>query len=70
MAVRQGQVLKENIFAKLTGTPLIKFKAQKNWLYLIGTYKNKALLNYFFLSLVLSSSINSFACCIFDMLLL
>ncbi len=50
MAVRQGQVLKENIFAKLTGTPLIKFKAQKNWLYLIGTHKNKALLNYFFLS--------------------
>jgi len=50
MAVRQGQVLKENIFSKLTGMPLKKFKAQKNWLYLIGTYKNKALLNYFFLS--------------------
>ncbi len=50
MAVRQGQVLKENVFSKLTGMPLIKFKAQKNWLYLIGTHKNKALLNYFFLS--------------------
>ena len=50
MAVRQGQVLKENIFSKLTGMPLIKFKAQKNWLYLIGTHESKALLNYFFLS--------------------
>mgnify|MGYP001962302884 FL=1 len=50
MAVRQGQVLKENIFYKLTGRPLIKFRPQKNWLYLIGTYKNYALLNYFFLS--------------------
>ena len=46
MAVRQGQVLKENVFSKLTGKPLIKFKAQKNWLYLIGTYKNKALFNF------------------------
>ena len=45
MAVRQGQVLKENIFYKLTGRPLIKFRPQKNWLYLIGTYKNYALLN-------------------------
>ncbi len=50
MAVRQGEVLKENIFFKLTGKPLIKFKPQKNWLYLIGTYKNYALLNFFFLS--------------------
>ncbi len=50
MAVRQGEVLKENIFLKLTGKNLIKFKPQKNWLYLIGTYKNYALLNYFFLS--------------------
>ena len=50
MAVRQGEVLKENIFYKLTGRPLIKFRPQKNWLYLIGTYKNYALLNYFFLS--------------------
>ena len=50
MAVRQGEILKENIFLKLTGKNLIKFKPQKNWLYLIGTYKNYALLNYFFLS--------------------
>ena len=50
MAVRQGIVLKENIFFKLTGKPLIKFKPQKNWLYLIGTHEKYALLNYFFLS--------------------
>ena len=50
MAVRQGEILKENIFLKLIGKSLIKFKPQKNWLYLIGTYKNYALLNYFFLS--------------------
>ncbi len=50
MAVRQGEILKENIFYKLTGRPLIKFRPQKNWLYLIGTHKNYALLNYFFLS--------------------
>ena len=50
MAVRHGEILKENIFFKLTGKSLIKFKPQKNWLYLIGTYKNYALLNYFFLS--------------------
>ncbi len=50
MAVRQGEVLKENIFYKLTGRPLIKFRPQKNWLYLVGTYENYALLNYFFLS--------------------
>ena len=50
MAVRQGEVLKENIFLKLTGKGLIKYKPQKNWLYLIGTYKNYALLNYYFLS--------------------
>ena len=43
MAVRQGETLKENIFLKLTGKNLIKFKPQKNWLYLIGTYKNYAL---------------------------
>ena len=48
MAVRQGEVLKENIFCKLTGRPLIKFRPQNNWLYLVGTYKNYALLNYFF----------------------
>ncbi len=50
MAVRQGEILKENIFLKITGKKLIKFRPQKNWLYLIGTYKNYALLNYFFLS--------------------
>ena len=50
MAVRQGEILKENIFLKLNCKPLIKFKPQKNWLYLIGTYKKYALLNYFFLS--------------------
>ena len=50
MAVRQGEILKENIFLKLTGKPLIKFRPQKNWLYIIGTYENYALLNYFFLS--------------------
>ena len=50
MAVRQGEILKENIFLKLIGKNLIKFKPQKNWLYLIGTYENYALLNYFFLS--------------------
>jgi len=50
MAVRQGEILKENIFLKLTGRSLVKFKPQKNWLYLVGTYENHALLNYFFLS--------------------
>ena len=50
MAVRQGEVLKENIFLKLSGKSLIKFRPQKNWLYLVGTYENYALLNYFFLS--------------------
>lgn len=50
MAVRHGETLKENIFLKLTGKNLIKFRPQVNWLYLIGTYKNYALLNYFFLS--------------------
>ena len=50
MAVRQGEILKENIFLKLIGKSLINYKPQNNWLYLIGTYKNYALLNYFFLS--------------------
>ncbi len=50
MAVRQGEILKENIFLKITGKKLIKFRPQRNWLYLIGTYENYALLNYFFLS--------------------
>ena len=50
MAVRQGEILKENIFLILMKKKLRKFKPQKNWLYLIGTYENYALLNYFFLS--------------------
>ena len=51
MAVRQGQVLKKNIFLKLQNRDMIKFKAQQNWLYLIGTYNNKAILNYYFISI-------------------
>ena len=47
MAVRQGQILKENIFLKIQGKKLKKFRPQKNWIYIIGTYPNKALLNYF-----------------------
>ena len=47
MAVRQGEVLKENLFLYLLKKPLKKFKPQKNWLYLIGTHKNSAVLNYF-----------------------
>ena len=50
MAVRQGQILKENIFLKIQGKKLKKFRPQKNWLYIIGTYPNKALLNYMYLS--------------------
>ena len=46
MAVRQGEILKENIFLKIQGKKLKKFQPQKNWLYIIGTYPNKALLNY------------------------
>ena len=46
MAVRQGQILKENIFLKIQGKKLKKFRPQKNWLYIIGTYPNKALMNY------------------------
>ena len=51
MAVRQGQVLKKNIFLKIQNKKMVKFKAQKNWLYLIGTYKNKAILNYYSISI-------------------
>ena len=47
MAVRQGEILKENLFLYLLKKPLKKFKPQKNWLYLIGTHKNSAILNYF-----------------------
>lgn len=50
MAVRHGEVLKENIFLKLLNKNLIKIKPQKNWLYIIGTYNKKALLNYYNLS--------------------
>ena len=49
MAVRQGEILKENIFLKLIGKNLIKFKPQKNWLYLIGTYKKLCSFKLFFL---------------------
>jgi selenide,water dikinase len=51
MAVRQGQVLKKNLFLKLQNKNMIKFKAQQNWLYLIGTHNNKAILNYYFISI-------------------
>ncbi len=47
MAVRQGEILKENLFLFLKNKTLLKFKPQKNWLYLIGTHKNSAVLNYF-----------------------
>ena len=47
MAVRQGQILKENIFLKIQGKKLKKFRPQKNWIYIIGTYADKALLNYY-----------------------
>ena len=47
MAVRQGEILKDNLFLFLQNKVLKKFKPQKNWLYLIGTYKNSAVLNYF-----------------------
>ena len=47
MAVRQGEVLKENLFLFLQKKPLKKFKPQNNWLYLIGTHKKSAVLNYF-----------------------
>jgi len=51
MAVRQGQILKKNIFLKIQNKNMVKFKAQKNWLYLIGTYHNKAILNYYSISI-------------------
>ena len=47
MAVRQGESLKENLFLFLLKKQLKKFKPQNNWLYLIGTHKNSAVLNYF-----------------------
>ena len=51
MAVRQGQVLKKNLFLKFQKKNMVGFKAQQNWLYLIGTYNNKAILNYYFISI-------------------
>ena len=47
MAVRQGEMLRDNLFLFLQNKSLKKFKPQKNWLYLIGTYKYAAILNYF-----------------------
>ena len=47
MAVRRGEVLKENLFLFLQKKTLKKFKPQNNWLYLIGTHKKSAVLNYF-----------------------
>src|SRR5210317_332248 len=47
MAVRQGEILKDNLFLFLQNKTLKKFKPQKNWLYLIGTHKNSAIFNYF-----------------------
>lgn len=51
MAVRQGGILKKNIFLKIQNKELKQFKPQNNWLYLITTLKNKALMNYYFLTL-------------------
>ncbi len=50
MAVRQGEILKENIFLKIQNKPLKKIFPQKNWLYLVTTKKKTAVLNYYFLS--------------------
>ena len=47
MAVRQGQILKENIFLQIQGKKLKRFLPQKNWIYVIGTHPDKALLNYY-----------------------
>ena len=47
MAVRQGEMLRDNLFLFLQNKSLKKFQPQKNWLYLIGTYKYSAILNYF-----------------------
>lgn len=48
MAVRHGEVLKENIFLKLQNKPLKKIYLQRNWLYIVNTYNDKSLLNYYF----------------------
>ena len=50
MAVRQGEILKQNIFLKIQKKSLKKFFPQKNWLYLVTTKKKTAILNYYFLS--------------------
>ncbi len=50
MAVRQGEILKENIFLKFQDKKLLNHNPQKNWLYIINTFQKKALLNYYFLS--------------------
>ena len=47
MAVRQGEILSENILLYLENRSLKNFKPQNNWLYLIGTFKNSALFNYY-----------------------
>jgi len=50
MAVRQGEILSHNILLYLQDRLLKNFKPQNNWLYLIGTFENSALLNYYSLS--------------------
>ena len=42
-----GRDIKRKSISLLIKKPLKKFKPQKNWLYLIGTHKNSAVLNYF-----------------------
>lgn len=51
MAVRQGEILKKNIFRLLLNKKLVSFSPQSNWLYLIGTGNKKAVLNWYFISL-------------------
>ena len=50
MAVRQGEILKENVFYQLQNKNLKNFKPQSNWLYIIGTYPKKAMLNFYIFS--------------------
>ncbi len=50
MAVRHGEILKDNIFLYFQNKALKKIKPQKNWLYLIGTNSNIAILNYYLFS--------------------
>ena len=51
MAVRQGEVLSENIFLIIQNKKLKKFKPQKNWLYLININNKSSILNYYFFSM-------------------